>query len=79
MENYFQGRSCYTQSQFPLHHDPKMQGQGLQNKCGLRHLAPKRSEVWKEETKVEIYVQSQKSVYGKVFQILEEDIFRERD
>ena len=39
----------------------------------------KRNGVWKEKTKLKISVQSQKSVYGKVFRILEKEIFCERN
>lgn len=39
----------------------------------------KKNGVGKEKTRLEINVQNQKSVYGKIFQILQKDIYSERN
>lgn len=50
-------------------------------KINVTHIAlhHKRNGVGKEKTSLEINVQNRKSVYGKIFQILQKEIYSERN
>lgn len=68
-----------TQSQFPC---VMTRRRGARDcKINVVHIAlhHKRNGVGKEKTRFEINVQNRKSVYGKIFQILQKDIYSERN